>query len=424
VRLLYNLAAYLLAPLYCGALLWRGLTERGYREHFAERFGLGARLDGNSLWVHAASAGEVQAALGLVRSLRTRAPHVPIVVTTVTAAGAARARAALAADGVGVRYLPLDLPGCVRRFLDRVQPRLAVFLETEIWPNLYGECRRRGVPVVLASARLSPRSARRYLRLRALFAHALAAIDLIAAQTDADAERFRAVGARADGTRVVGNLKFDFSLPADLTARGREVRARLGAARPMWVAGSTHAGEERAALQAHAQVRGIHRDALLVLAPRHPQRFDEVAASIERSGVRCARRSRGETPAEATEVLLVDTLGELLDFYAASDVVFVGGSLVPIGGHNLLEPAALAKPILTGPHNFAGAEIARQLLEHGAAEIVHDADELGRRATALLSDPALRARMGQQGVAVVEANRGALARLLALIEPLLRAGRL
>jgi 3-deoxy-D-manno-octulosonic-acid transferase len=418
VSLLYNLAVYLLAPIYCGVLLWRGIAERGYREHFAERFGLGARLEGASLWVHAASVGEVQAALGLVRALRERVPHVPVVVTTVTPAGAARARAALAAQGVDVRHVPLDLPGCVRRFFDRVQPRLAIFVETELWPNLYRECSRRGVPLVLASARLSARSARRYSRLRGLFAPALAAIDVIAAQTCTDAERFRGIGVSAERTRVVGNIKFDFSLPSDLSARGREIRARLGEERLVWVAGSTHAGEEHAVLQAHARVREMNRNALLVLAPRHPQRFDEVASTIERSGVRCARRSRGETPTRATEVLLVDSMGELLEFYAASDVVFVGGSLVPIGGHNLLEPAALARPILTGPHNFASGEIARQLLEHGAAEIVRDADELGRRATALLADPALRARMGAQGVAVVEENRGALARLLGLIEPL------
>ena len=419
MRLTYNLAAYLLAPLYCGVLIWRGIKERGYREHFAERFGLGPRLERASLWVHAASVGEVQAALGLVRAVRARAPHVPIVVTTITPAGAARARATLAEHGVSVRHLPLDLPGCVRRFFERVQPSLAIFLETEIWPNLYHECSRRGIPLLLASARLSARSARRYLRLRTLFARPFAAIDLIAAQTVTDAERFRSIGARTERIHVVGNIKFDFSLPEDLSARGREIRARLGEERRVWVAGSTHAGEEHAALRAHAKLREMHGDALLVLAPRHPQRFDEVAVLLERSGIRTARRSRGETPTLTTEVLLVDTLGELLEFYAAADLVFVGGSLVPIGGHNLLEPAALAKPILTGPHNFASADIARQLLERGAAEIVQDADELGSRATALLSNPELRARMGARGAAVVQENRGALARLLALIDPLL-----
>jgi 3-deoxy-D-manno-octulosonic-acid transferase len=341
-------------------------------------------------------------------------------VTTFTPTGAARARA-LFGNLAEVRYLPYDLPGAVRRFLKRVEPRLAVIFETELWPNLYRECGRRRVPLVLASARVSERSLGRYRRLGALFSHALSQASIVAAQGEADAARFRALGADAGSTHVTGNLKFDLELPEDLGERGRRLRSRYAPMRPLWVAGSTHEGEEAAVLEAHRQVQLIHPHALLVIAPRHPARFAPVAQQLTQSGVRFARRSdrSGADGAPAPFVLLLDSLGELLEFYAAADVAFVGGSLVPIGGHNLLEPAALGLPILTGPHNSNGAEVARLLIARGAAEIVHSAQELGTRVSALLSDPAQRARIGSQGRAAVAGSRGALSKLLALIEPLL-----
>jgi 3-deoxy-D-manno-octulosonic-acid transferase len=342
VRRLYSALAYALAPLYCGALLWRGVRERGYWRRFGERFGLGAALASPSLWVHAASLGEVQAAAALVLELKRRAPLGAIVLTTSTASGADRGRALLGSQGVDVRYVPLDLPGSVRRFFDRVRPRLALVLETELWPNLYEECGRRGVPLVLASARISERSTRRYGLAPGLFKRALSNCTLLAAQSETDAARFRRLGAAPERTEVVGNIKFDFSVPAHTEESGRALRARYGGARPVWIAGSTREGEEVAALAAHERVRGTERTALLVIAPRHPPRFAEVAAWLESRGVRFARRSTQESCDSSTEVLLLDTLGELLAFYAAADVVFVGGSLVRVGGHNLLEPAALA----------------------------------------------------------------------------------
>ncbi len=437
MRRLYSLAAYALAPAYCAALLWRGLRERGYWQRFGERLGLGPGLgpgpspepghilidrgepDRGSLWVHAASAGEVQAAAPLVLALRRRVPDARLVLTTSTPAGAARARALLTRERVDVRYVPLDLPGCVRRFLRRVQPRLALILETELWPNLYHECGRRGVPLVLASARISERSTRRYGMLRGVFGRALAQCALIAAQTEADAGRFRTLGAKPLATRVVGNIKFDFELPGGTLARGRALRERHASGRPVWVAGSTHHGEEQAALEAHEIARKAHAGVLLVIAPRHPPRFAEVGAWLEARGVRLARRSRDETCNAETEVLLLDTLGELLDFYAAADVVFVGGSLVPVGGHNLLEPAALGRAILTGPHQSSAGDIARLLAERGALQIVHDARELGESVARLLASAEARARMGGRASAVVDENRGALERLLSLIDPLL-----
>jgi 3-deoxy-D-manno-octulosonic-acid transferase len=303
-----------------------------------------------------------------------------------------------------------------------VQPRLAVIFETELWPNLYRECGRRRIPLVLASARISARSVGRYQRLGTLFRETLARTVLVAAQGAGDAERFRALGADPASTHVTGNIKFDFELPADIAARGARLRAQYADGRPLWVAGSTHGGiEELAVLEAQRRVRAQHPGALLVLAPRHPPRFDEVAQALHASGVSFVRRSTAAatvTNADC-EVLLLDSLGELLDFYAAADVAFVGGSLVAVGGHNLLEPAALGVPILTGPHYHNSEEIARLLIARGAAQVVHDGAELGGRVSALLADAAERERMGAAGRASVDSNRGALAKLLALIEPLL-----
>jgi 3-deoxy-D-manno-octulosonic-acid transferase len=419
MRFIYLLVVYLAAPIYCAAMLLRGLRDRSYRENFRERFGLGeVPFTGRSIWVHAVSVGEVQAAAALVKALHERYPGAPLVVTTVTPTGAQRARA-LFAGVAHVRYLPYDLPGSVRRFFNRVRPRVAIIIETELWPNLYHECGLHGVPLVLASARISPRSIGRYRRLAGLFKEALAHGIVIAAQSAADAERFRFIGANPDRTHVTGNIKFDFALPADVVERGRALRTAHAPGRPVWVAGSTHAKEEDIVLAAHRAVRAALPNALLVLVPRHPNRFAEVAEALERRGIPFATRSRQEACTAATSVYLGDTLGELVLLYAMGDVAFVGGSLEPIGGHNLLEPAALGMPILTGPYTFNAEDIARLLIERGAANVIHDAASLTTAVSALLSDPAERARIGGIGRAAVEENRGALSRLLALLDPVI-----
>jgi len=421
VRYLYILAVYLATPLISLVMLWRGFCDRSYWANFEERFGFGERLPPGGVWVHAVSVGEVNAAAAFVTTLRERYPNIPLLVTTLTPTGAVRARA-LFKDLAQVRYIPFDLPGCVRRFLKRVQPRLAVIFETELWPNLYYQCGRRKIPLVLASARISSRSVSRYRKLGSLFRDALARPVVVAAQAQADASRFVSLGADPERTHVTGNIKFDFNVPQDIGIRGRQLRELYAASRPMWVAGSTHGGEEEIVLDAQQIVRGAHPRALLVLVPRHPPRFDEVAHGLQRAGIRFVRRSQQGSAAAAAsaDVLLVDTLGELLDFYAAADVAFVGGSLVPIGGHNLLEPAALGLPILTGPYNGNSVDVAKLLIERGAAEVVGDADELGARVAVLLSDPDERGRIGAVGRDCVDSNRGALGKLLALIEPLLR----
>ncbi len=368
-----------------------------------------------TLWLHAVSLGEMSAAAPLVRALRSRYPQSPLVLTTATPTGRARARS-LFGEGVDVRFLPYDTPGAVARFLDRIRPRLAVIMETELWPNLFKECERRGVPLVLASARLSAQSVSRYRRLGSLFRGIFSASSLIAAQTPKDAERFIAIGAQSARTRVIGNIKFDMELNEGAADQGRALRASFGSARPTWIAGSTHAGEEEQVLAAHAELPG---DVLLLLVPRHPDRFRAVAELLGSRGLGFATRSSGIPPDAATRVLLVDSVGELAALYASADVAFVGGSLVPIGGHNLLEPAALGLPVLTGPHHSNSQDIARLLLRQGAALQVNDARELAAALARLMADPAERRRIGAIGRQIVESNRGSVARLLELIEPLL-----
>jgi 3-deoxy-D-manno-octulosonic-acid transferase len=431
MRRLYSLLVYCAAPFAFAVVLWRGLRDRGYWQGLSERFGWGLREPtAAAIWLHAVSLGEMSAAAPLVRALRLRYPQNPLVLTTATPTGRARARG-LFGDTVDVRFLPYDTPGAVARFLDCIRPRLAIIMETELWPNLYDACERRGVPLVLASARLSAKSVARYRRFGGLFRRIFSAISLIAAQTREDAERFVAIGAQSARTRVVGNIKFDMQPGAAVIDQGRELRAALGSARPTWIAGSTHAGEEEQVLAAHAELQADRPDALLLLVPRHPDRFDGVADLLSRRGLRFTRRSRGMTPDGgsardgatasdgATSVVLVDTVGELAVLYAAADAAFVGGSLVPIGGHNLLEPAALGLPLLTGPSQFNAKDIARLLIQQGAALQVADARELAAALIRLLADPAERQRMGTIGRHIVESNRGSVARLLEFIEPLL-----
>jgi 3-deoxy-D-manno-octulosonic-acid transferase len=415
---LYNVFAYLAAPVAILVQLWRGLRDPSYRGSLGQRFGLGPAIEGQVIWVHAVSVGEVQAAQPLITQLLTRHPGYRLLLTTVTPTGAARARH-LFGDQVLLRYVPIDLPGAVRRFFDRVQPKLAVILETELWPNLYGECGRRAVPLVLASARVSPRSVGKYRRVMSLFRKTLSHGIVIAAQSESDAERFRSIGAAPERTHVTGNIKFDFRPPERIEVQGRRWREQILPGRPVWVAGSTHEGEEAVVLDAHHRVLERFPDALLILVPRHPQRFDTVRELLAKRHETAALRSAGDIVTPRTRVLLVDTMGELMMFYAAADVAFVAGSLATVGGHNLHEPASVGLPVLTGPNNFNGEEIVGLLVDAGAARVVSDSQQLARAVAGLLGDPELRKVMGAAGRAVLDANRGALDRLLTLVDPLL-----
>jgi 3-deoxy-D-manno-octulosonic-acid transferase len=416
---LYVLLTCLALPFALVAEAWAALRDPDSRGRVAQRLGFVPPAPApGALWLHAVSVGEVQAAASLLAALRKRHPALPVVLTTVTATGAQRARA-LFGDDVHHCYLPFDAPGAMRRFLDRVQPGVAVILETEIWPVLYRGLARRGVPLVIASARLSARSVERYGWLGTL-PRATLAPALIGAQSPLDAERFRKIGAPADRVHVTGNVKFDLEIPQDVVDAGREFRRRHAASRPVWIAGSTHEGEEAAALEAHAAASRRHPDALLLLVPRHPQRFETARAALASRGLRFAQRSLGGVPGADDTVFLIDTLGELQSFYAAADVAFVGGTLVPVGGHNLLEPAVLGLPVLTGPHTHNSPESAELLAACGALTIVHDRAELAQALMVYLDDPPRAAAAGARGRAAVDSSRGAVDRLTALIEPLLK----
>ncbi|MDG4552305.1 MAG: lipid IV(A) 3-deoxy-D-manno-octulosonic acid transferase [Candidatus Contendobacter sp.] len=418
LRLLYTGLLYLLLPVALLRLYWRGRRDAGHRRRWAERFGfVPAAPSTGCLWLHAVSVGETRAALPLIRALLERYPGLPLLVTTTTLTGSRQVRAALG-ERVGHVYAPYDLPGAVTRFLRRTRPRLAVIMETELWPNLLRQCAVAGVPVLIANARLSERSARGYGWVGWLTAVMLRDITLVAAQAEADAERFRALG--APRVRVTGNLKYDLTLPDDLPERGWRLRREwLGESRPVWIAASTHAGEDEHVLEAFARLRARWPELLLFLVPRHPERFDAVAALCRQRGFDVVRRSEQRSRAPDTTVFLGDSMGELLLFYAAADLAFVGGSLVPTGGHNVLEPALLGLPVLFGPQMFNFTEASERLLAAKAAWRVADAVELAAAVDRLLADPELRQGAGQRGRAVVERHRGALVALLSCIEALL-----
>lgn len=413
-RTLYTLLFHLGLPLVALRLAWRAWRAPAYARRIGERFALGLPpLKPGGIWVHAVSVGESIAAAPMVRELMARHPDLPITLTCMTPTGSERIQA-LFGDRVQHCYLPYDLPWAASRFLDRVRPKLAVIMETELWPNHIHQCARRRIPVVLANARLSARSARGYARFAKLTAPMLAELDWIAVQTEAEAERFRQLGARPECVGVTGSIKYDLTIDPALPARAAELRAAWGASgRPVWIAASTHAGEDEIILAAHRAVLARRPDALLILVPRHPERFTSVYELSRQSGFASQRRSSGESVTAQTQVLVGDTMGELLFLYALADSAFVGGSLVPNGGHNLLEPAALGKPVLSGPHLFNFLEIAAQLRDAGALLEVDGAEALARDVEGLWADAARAAAMRDAGLGVLRANQGALERLLA-----------
>lgn len=412
----YTLLLRLLLPLALLRLFWRSLRSPAYRQRIAERLARDAPGPGPAdVWLHAVSVGEVQAAQPLIRHLLGRETPLQVLVTTTTPTGAARLKE-LFGDSVAHRYTPYDLPEVVGRFLDRVRPRLAVVMETEIWPNTLAQCAARGIPAVLANARLSERSARGYARFPHLVRETLRRLDLIAAQGTTDASRFLALGADPARVQVTGSIKFDQRLPASLQDQSEAMRRIWGVGRPVWVAASTHEGEDEPILAAHRELRTHVPDALLVLVPRHPERFDRVAALVARERFPLTRRSAGLPCTAETAIFLGDTMGELPVFLAAADVAFIGGSLVPTGGHNPLEAAAVGVPVVTGPHVFNFAAIVDLLVTEGAAAQVQDAGALAELVTRWLNDAALRARIGENGRRAIAQNRGALERLIGLIE--------
>ncbi|HUH91397.1 MAG TPA: lipid IV(A) 3-deoxy-D-manno-octulosonic acid transferase, partial [Lysobacter sp.] len=420
LRGLYSTALYLLVPLTVYHLIWRGFRQPAYFQRWNERY---ARYyddpHRHTLWVHAVSVGEVNAAVPLVNALRRGRPDLQLLVTTITPTGSERVRALWGHDVEHV-YLPYDLPGAVGRFIDHYRPRAGLIMETELWPNLLFGCRDRGVPVYILNARLSERSLRGYRVLAPLVSRALRTVTMVAAQSLADAVRFVRLGARPEQVVDIGNLKFDVMVPEGLESFAAGCRRRCGD-RSVWIAASTHEDEEAAVISIHRRLRVRFPDLLLLWVPRHPERFRMVADHARAAGWKVSTRSRAQWPTTTDAVFVVDTLGELVHFYACADVAFVGGSLQAIGGHNLLEPAAAGTAIVTGPHLHNFVEIARQLDDAGALRIGADAEGVEKALEALLADPQLRSAMTEAGRTLVETGRGALAQTMVLLQPVLSA---
>jgi len=417
MRALYTLLWCLALPLLPLRLWWRGRREPGYRTRIGERFGRYEadvpRPRGDVYWIHAVSLGETRAAEPLVRRIAQARPQATILLTSMTATGREAGRA-FADARVIQAWLPYDVPFAVAAFLQRFSPRAGLLMETELWPNLVHACRSRGVPLFLVNARMSAKSARGYERLGTLTRPMLRDLAGIAAQSDADAARLAALGAR--DLTVTGSLKFDMAVPDAMLEHGAALRACFGRDRPVWLAASTRDGEEALLLDAIAK-QSLPDDTLLVLVPRHPQRFDDVFAMVAARGLACARRSAGGAIDGATRVVLSDSMGEMLAYCTAADVAFVGGSLLPLGGQNLLEPIAVGVPTLVGPHTFNFAETTTRAIEAGAARRVPDADALIREVDRLLRDPQERAAMSAAARTFVAAHRGAADRLWAWLEP-------
>ena len=414
-RTLYTALFYLGLPLVAIRLWLRARKAPAYAKRIGERFTLGMpTLQPGGIWVHAVSVGESIAAAPMIRALLERYPALPITVTCMTPTGSERIQALFSNEPrIQHCYLPYDLPCAAARFLDRVQPKLAVIMETELWPNHIHQCAKRGIPVALANGRLSQRSAKGYGRFSKLTAPMLAEMSLLAVQTEAEAQRFRDLGARPEPVEVTGSITFDLTIDPQLLQRATELRSQWQAQdRPVWIAASTHEGEDEVVLDAHRRLLANHPDALLILVPRHPERFNSVFDLCQREDFATVRRSTGANVDAQTRVLLGDTMGELLFLYALADSAFVGGSLVPNGGHNLLEPAALAKPVLSGPHLFNFLDIAAQLREAGALAEVDDAEGLAVEVQRLFELPRDAQRMAEAGLAVMRRNQGALQRLL------------
>jgi 3-deoxy-D-manno-octulosonic-acid transferase len=415
LRYLYTLALYLALPWVLLRLWRRGAADPGYRWQWRQRLGFDLpRAPRSPLWLHAVSVGEVRAALPLLKALRAREPDLELLITTTTPTGRATAQRLLG-ERAQYAWLPYDLPGAVRRFVEQVRPRQAVIMETEIWPNLYHALARRGITLFLVNARLSHASLRGYRRVPGLSAAALRCVTAIAAQSDADAERFVALGADRERVTVTGNLKFDALVKEDFAQRVSDMRVAFGDTRTVWIAGSTHAGEERPVLEAHRHVLRTLAGALLILVPRHPQRSAEVAQLCRNLSLHCRLYSEIVSLEDAVQVVIVDTLGDLEYLYGLAQVAFIGGSLVAAGGHNPIEALLAGAAVISGPHTDSFADACVRLQEAGALGRVRDERELARTVGEWLADEQARERALVAGQAVVHAGAGATQRTLALL---------
>ena len=417
MKLLYSTLFYIALPFVIIRLIWRGFRAPAYWQRWSERFGNVPQLSDKHpvIWIHAVSVGEVEATRPMVKLLRTEYPQHQLLITTMTPTGSARVKL-LFGDTVAHSYLPYDVSFAVQRFLKRIHPQFGIIMETEIWPNILLKCQQLKIPLILANGRMSERSKKSYARFPRFTKTILQSLHFIAAQSEDDRQRFKQLGADIKKVHAIGNLKYEIDLPTSLLEQATSMRAIWDSKRPIWVAASTHEGEDEIILDASRQVRAAFPNLLLIIVPRHPERFDRVAAISQRAGFKTLRRSERRPCPSDVQVLIVDTMGELPLFYAASDVAFVGGSLVPVGGHNILEPAALGKAILTGPHYFNFSEITKQFLDAKAAMQISNAQNLAAAVTQLLKNPQQRSQMGEASLKVIANSQGASTRLINLIK--------
>lgn len=417
-RFFYSVLLYLLSPLLIVYLAFRAIKSPDYRGRWDERFGL-AQLKPTDLLIHSVSMGETLAAIPLIRLIMQTHPELSITVTTTSPTGSAEVRKAFG-DQVQHCYLPFDLPWCMSRFLRQLSPKWCIIMETELWPNLLALAAKRGVRLMLANARLSAKSAAQYAKRSQLSRPMLQRLDVVAVQTQAEAQRFIDLGVPADRVTVCGSLKFDLSITPERLTLARALRQTWGReTAPVWVAGSVHPGEFDAMLSAHKRLLAKWPEALLIIAPRHPEQFAAVADVVASQGFEYVRRSDARAITATTQVLVGDTMGELLTFYGAADQAFVGGTLIENGGHNPLEPAAMGVPVMVGPNHWDFAQITQMLADAGGLRIVSSGQELGDNLIQYFEQPILRQQAAEAGLAVVEANRGALQRQFALAESLL-----
>ena len=423
-RFLYSLLLYLLSPAVFARLLIRARRAPAYGQRKKERFGFVEHLNPDKpvIWVHSVSVGETIASAPMVKALQQQYPQYQILVTTMTPTGSEQVRK-IHGDTVAHCYAPYDLPDAVNRFLNRTRPEIAVVIDTELWPNTIASCAARNIPVVIANARLSEKSAKGYGKFGRLTQTMLQQISMVAAQNTEGGQRFLDLGLPESALAVTGSVKFDLDIAPEIIESGKLLRQRWqqGAGRDiqLLVAASTHEGEDQQIIDAYKKLLTELPDLRLLLVPRHPERFDSVYGLIENNELKAVRHSKGSNVCPNTRVILGDTMGEMMRFYAASDVAFVGGSLVATGGHNMLEPAALGLPVLSGPHVFNFEEISQSLVDAKGMLLVKDSDDLAKQTLKLLNDLVAYQQMGENAEKFVSDNRGALNKTLEIITQLI-----
>ena len=420
MQFIYSALFYFLAPLILLRLHWRSIKAPAYRFRWRERFALYPQaLPQHVIWFHAVSVGESEALFPLLKKIQQHHPEAKLLVTTTTPTGSARVQAVMK-DTVTHVYLPYDMPDVVQRFIGHFKPTLAVIMETEIWPNLYTCCGQHHIPLYLINARLSERSARGYQKISQFVRSTLDNVSIIATQTQDDAQRFVSLGAKTDAIKVMGNIKFDISVPEITLADGHQLKNTLFANRFVWVIASTHKEEEAIFITLYQHIKLQIPELLLLLVPRHPERFIEVKRLCEQKQLKTVSRTSGEPVTQDTDVYLVDTMGELKMIYAASDIAFVGGSMVPTGGHNILEAVAVGVPVLFGPYMSNFKEIARGILNQQAAIQCVDNDAIVQSVLSLYHQPNERLELVAKGQVFLKQNQGAIARIYAMLEPVIR----